>query len=176
MSRSCHSATFSNATTVFPRMTRARPLKRSFVIGLRLCGIAELPFWPSPKNSSTSRTSVRWRCRNSVAQRSTLDAITASAVINSACRSRCTTWVESVAGFNPSFSQTARSIFGSMCACVPTAPLILPTRIRSRVSVSRSFARPNSSYMSASFKPNVIGSACTPWLRPIIGVILNRRA
>jgi len=31
-------------------------------------------------------------------------------------------WVESVAGFNPSFSHTVRSIFGSICACVPTAP------------------------------------------------------
>ncbi len=30
--------------------------------------------------------------------------------------------------------------------------------------------------MSASFNPKVMGSACTPWLRPIIGVILNRRA
>ena len=59
MSRSCQSATFSNATTALPRITRARPLSRSFVIGFRLCGMAELPFCPSPKNSSTSRTSVR---------------------------------------------------------------------------------------------------------------------
>jgi len=27
-----------------------------------------------------------------------------------------------------------------------------------------------SAYQSASFRPNVIGSACTPWVRPIIGV------
>ena len=162
MSRSCHSATFSSATTAFPRMTRAKPLSRSPVMGLRLCGMAELPFWPSPKNSSTSRTSVRCRCRNSVAHRSMLEAITARVVMNSACRSRCTICVEIVAGFNPSFSQTARSIFGSICACVPTAPLIFPTRMRSRVWVSRSWARPNSSYISASFSPKVIGSACTP--------------
>src|SRR5881398_3793453 len=69
MSRSCHSATFSSATTAFPRTTRAKPLSRSLVIGLRLCGMAELPFCPSVKNSSTSSTSVRCRWRNSVAQR-----------------------------------------------------------------------------------------------------------
>ena len=46
MSRSCQRATFSSAATAFPRTTRARPLSRSAVIGLRLCGMAELPFWP----------------------------------------------------------------------------------------------------------------------------------
>ena len=159
MSRSCQSATFSRAAKAFPRTTRARPLKRSPVIGLRLCGMAELPFWPSPKNSSTSRTSVRWRWRNSVAQRSIDDAISASVVKNSACRSRWTIWVEIVAGRRPSFWQTSRSIRGSKCACVPTAPLSLPTRIRSRVCARRSSARPNSSNISASFNPKVIGSA-----------------
>ena len=128
--------------TALPRITRARPLNRSHVIGLRLCGMAELPFWPSPNNSSTSSTSVRWRWRNSVAQRSMLEAMRASVVMNSAWRSRCTICVESVAGFNPSFSHTARSIFGSICACVPTAPLIFPTRIRSRVLRERSSALP----------------------------------
>src|SRR5471032_1850864 len=67
MSRSCQSATFSSAATALPRMTRARPLSFSPVIGLRLCGMALLPFWPAAKYSSTSSTSVRWRCRNSVA-------------------------------------------------------------------------------------------------------------
>ena len=38
--------------------------------------------------------------------------------------------------------------------------------------LERSSARPNSSYISASFSPKVIGSAWMPWLRPIIGVIL----
>ena len=80
MSRSCQSATFSSAATALPRITRARPLSLSPVIGLRLCGIAELPFWPALKYSSTSRTSVRCRWRNSVAQRSMLDAISASVV------------------------------------------------------------------------------------------------
>ena len=47
---------------------------RSAVIGLRLCGIADEPFWPRPNGSSTSRTSVRARCRISVAKRSSEEA------------------------------------------------------------------------------------------------------
>ena len=65
MSRSCQSATFlQRCDGVAPNDTgdAAQPFP---VIGLRLCGIAELPFWPAAKNSSASRTSVRWRCRNS---------------------------------------------------------------------------------------------------------------
>ena len=50
-----------------PRTTRARPVTFSVSTGLRLCGIDELPFWPSEKNSSASRTSVRCRWRISVA-------------------------------------------------------------------------------------------------------------
>ena len=47
---------------------------RSAVIGLRLCGIADEPFWPRPNGSSTSRTSVRARWRISVAKRSSDEA------------------------------------------------------------------------------------------------------
>ena len=68
MSRSCHSATFSSAAEALPRSTRARPLMRSLVIGLRLCGIDEEPFCAPARNGScASSTSVRWRWRISVA-------------------------------------------------------------------------------------------------------------
>ena len=70
MSRSCQSATFSTPTCALPRRTRARPQIRSQTTGLRLCGIALEPFWPARNGSSTSRTSVRCRCRISVAKRS----------------------------------------------------------------------------------------------------------
>ena len=60
---------------------RARPAIRSDVIGLRLCGIALEPFWPSRNGSSTSRTSVRCRWRISVASRSS--AAPASAIRDS---------------------------------------------------------------------------------------------
>ena len=46
MSRSCHSATFSSAAMALPRTRRARPTICSQPIGLRLCGIADEPFWP----------------------------------------------------------------------------------------------------------------------------------
>ncbi len=51
MSRSCHRATFSSPAWAFPRRTRARPEICSALIGLRLWGIAEEPFWPARKGS-----------------------------------------------------------------------------------------------------------------------------
>ena len=70
MSRSCHSATFSSAGITAARTIRARPVRFSVRIGLRLCGIADEPFWPGEKYSSASRTSVRCRWRISMARRS----------------------------------------------------------------------------------------------------------
>ena len=52
------------------------PVRFSDSTGLRLCGMAEEPFWPSEKNSSASSTSVRCRWRISVASRSTEEATT----------------------------------------------------------------------------------------------------
>ena len=63
------------------------------------------------------------------------------------------------------------SIDGSRCANVPTAPGDLADRddlARAHARDRRS--RCSSAYQSASFRPNVIGSACTPCVRPIIGV------
>ena len=88
MSRSCQSATFSSPTSAFARTTRASPQRRSETTGLRLCGIADEPFWPLPNGSATSATSVRARWRISVAKRSSEAATSASAVSSSACRSR----------------------------------------------------------------------------------------
>ncbi len=78
MSRSCHSATFSNPAWALARTTRANPLICSQVTGLRLCGMADEPFCFSLKNSSASRTSVLCKCRISVAILSSVDAMTAS--------------------------------------------------------------------------------------------------
>ena len=49
MSRSCHSATFSSAACALPRSTRARPEICSLLIGLRLCGIAERALLAGPE-------------------------------------------------------------------------------------------------------------------------------
>ena len=58
-------------------MTRASPAIFSDPIGLRLCGIAEDPFCPFAKNSSTSRVSDFCSPRISVANFSILVAINA---------------------------------------------------------------------------------------------------
>ena len=79
MSRSCHSAMFSNAAWQLPRMSRARPTICSQPIGLRLCGIADEPFWPFANGSSTSPISVFCRPRISSANFSSDAAVIASA-------------------------------------------------------------------------------------------------
>ncbi len=79
MSRSCQRATFSSAGTTAERTRRARPVRFSVSTGLRLCGMADEPFWPGSNGSSASSTSVRCRWRISVARRSTEEATTARA-------------------------------------------------------------------------------------------------
>ena len=170
MSRSCHRATFSNAAMALARSSRARPTICSQPIGLRLCGIADEPFWPLPNGSSTSPISVFCRPRISRAKVSSDAPVIASADSSSAWRSRWMTWVEIGAGSRPSWRQTSASTDGSRWAKVPTAPEILPTRTASRAPCRRPRSRPSWSYHSASFRPKVIGSAWTPCVRPIIGV------
>ena len=106
MSRSCHSATFSRAGVTVARISRASPVRFSDSTGLRLCGIAEEPFWRGAKYSSASRNSVRCRWRISVASRSTAAATSAKVMKNWAWRSRGITWVEIGSGSSPSFSAT----------------------------------------------------------------------
>ena len=88
MSRSCQSATFSNAAWQLPRTSRARPTICSQPIGLRLWGIADEPFCPLAKGSSTSPSSVFCRPRTSSANFSSEAAVIASAASTSAWRSR----------------------------------------------------------------------------------------
>ena len=106
MSRSCQSATFSRAGTIAARIIRASPVRFSESTGLRLCGMAELPFCPTANGSSASPTSLRCRWRISVASRSIADASSARAAVNAACRSRGITWVETGSGRSPNRSAT----------------------------------------------------------------------
>ena len=49
----------ADAGVTAARTIRASPVRFSVSTGLRLCGIADEPFWPAEKNSSASRSSVR---------------------------------------------------------------------------------------------------------------------
>ena len=106
MSRSYHSATSSKATCAFAFTTRARPQTRSAVMGLRLCGMADDPFWPRVNGSSASITSLCWSRRTCMAMLSSVLAVVASAAAICACRSRASTCVDSGSGTSPSRSQT----------------------------------------------------------------------
>ena len=90
--------------------------------------------------------------------------------MNSAWRSRCRTCDDASDGRRPSFPHTYSSTRGSTFEYVPTTPLIFPTEITSRARSSRSRSRSSSNAHSASLCPNVVGSACTPCVRPIITV------
>ena len=126
ISRSCHRGMFSRAARLLVLTRRANPHTCSQAMGFRLWGIAEEPFCPGEKYSSTSRMSVRWRLRISVANFSTELAIIARVVSSSAYRSRWMIWLEMGAGFNPSLRQTYSSTEGSTWAKLPTAPEIFP--------------------------------------------------
>ena len=65
---------------------------------------------------------------------------------------------------------------GGTVACVPTAPLILPTLIEAVAAVRRARPRRTSSTQRVSIRPKVIGSAWMPCVRPTISVRLCSRA
>jgi len=149
----------SSAGTTAARTIRARPVRFSDKMGLRLCGMAEEPFCPGAKYSSASRTSVRCRWRTSRARFSTEPAITPSVAKNWAWRSRGMTWVDTGSGRRPSLAATCASTAGSMLAKVPTAPEMAQVAISSRAQARRRLARLNAAWCPASFKPKVVGSA-----------------
>ena len=91
------------------------PVIRSVMIGLRLCGIADEPFWPALNGSSTSRTSVRWRWRISVANRSRPAPASAIAFRYWAWRSRATTWVETSSRDKAQALEHGRLELGAVC-------------------------------------------------------------
>ncbi len=123
------------------RTRRARPVRFSVRTGLRLCGMAELPFCPGEKNSSASSTSVRCMWRISVATFSMPEAITPSVAKNIAWRSRGMTCVLIGSGVRPSILQTWSSTAGSMLAKVPTAPEIAPVATSARAFTRRARLR-----------------------------------
>ena len=88
-----------------------KPVKATYsVLARRIDTFDELRrhvgFWPLEKYSSASRTSVLCKCRTSVANFSIEAAMIARVLKYSACRSRWMIWVETEAGWSPSFLQT----------------------------------------------------------------------
>ena len=116
---------------------RASPVRFSESTGLRLCGIAEEPFWPGEKYSSASSTSVRCRWRISVASRSIEEATTPSVAKYMAWRSRGITWVETGSTVSPIAFATWASTAGSIWAKVPTAPEIAQVATSARAATRR---------------------------------------
>ena len=169
MSRSCHSATFSTPACALPRSTRARPVMRSVVIGLRLCGIALEPFCarrgtaPRPRaprcaagggSRSRSARGRRRRARSPAAARRGGRAgrpawRPCSALQAQARRARARSKSGEVArvGADRAADRADRA----------------PARTRAR---RRSTLRCASKAKPASLMPNVVGSAWTPWVRP----------
>ena len=163
MSRSCQSATFSSPTSAFPRTTRASP---QALAGRRVALVRHRarPFLPGPSGSSTSRTSVRDSSRISVANRSRDDAE----------RDRRQELGMSVALDDLLGSARARARAARRQPSRPPArPRVRPDgprdlaharpRPRARAGTVRSSANAN----PASLRPNVVGSACIPWVRPM---------
>ena len=77
---------------------------------------------------------------------------------NSACRSRATTCVAGTAT-SPRDLATWASTSGLMFEYVPTAPDNLHTAIASRAARIRDLSRSTCKAQSATFVPNVVGSA-----------------
>ena len=178
MSRSCHRATFSTAAWALPRSTRARPVMRSVVIGLRLWGIALEPFCcPARNGSSASRTSVRCRWRISVASRSRPAPASAIACSSSAWRSRGTTCVETGSRSRPRRASTRSSKSGLGGRVGADGAAERPdARLRERALAGARRCGAASKAKPASLMPNVVGSAWTPWVRPTQTVSTCSRA
>ena len=101
-------------------------MSRSDTIGLRLCGIADEPFWPDRNGSWTSPSSVCWRLRTSTAKRSIEPPVTAIAARNAAWRSRWTICVLTGSAASPSSASASASTSGGRCEYVPTGPESFP--------------------------------------------------
>ena len=158
ISRSCHRATSSKAAWTLARTTRARPQICSEVTGLRLCGMAELPFWPRAKYSSASRTSVRCRCRTS----SAIFSQRAVARARATDESGVPVALDHLRGDRRGLEIEPRR----RCALPLPARCgrrcrrrrrVLPTRRSSAAAPRRVRLRPASSYQMASLRPKVIG-------------------
>ena len=171
MSRSCHRATFSSAAMALPRTRRASPTICSQPTGLRLCGIAEEPFWPLANGSSTSPISVFCRPRISSANFSSEAArdrqrrqqLGVAIALDDLRRDRGR--LEAEAGADRRLDRRIEVGEGA-----DRAGDLADRHGRRGPAAGGTTSRCSSAYQCASFRPKVIGSAWTPCVRPIIAV------
>ncbi len=143
------------------------PITASQPIGLAFCGmVEEAPRWWPPA-SRTSPTSVLDRSTTSRAKRAAVAASDAQVTPNSATPSLATCQGTSVVRrpsrpARPSRTSEARS---PIAADVPPAPNSDTTRTCRAAAAARSRCRAASASSTASFAPNVVGTACWAWVR-----------
>ena len=144
---------------------------RSATIGLRLCGIADEPFWPLPNGSCTSRTSVRARWRISVANRSSDDGderergeqLGVPVARDDLRRDGLRLEAEPLAG-DPLDLGVGHRVRADRARELADAHARRARGAAARAPRSSSNAQP------ASFSPKVVGSAWTPCVRPMQSV------
>ncbi|MBA7480815.1 hypothetical protein ES707_16277 [subsurface metagenome] len=157
------------------RISLARPQTRSVLCGFRLWGIVDEPTWSCRKGSNISDISVLWRFLISLAILSRVPATRPKTHWSSARRSLWTTWLAMSTGSSPRRSMVSlwtSNPLSPKLAMVPTAPLIFPTRRRPRAASSLSRCRATSLAQMANFIPYVMGTACCPWVLPMVRVSL----
>ncbi len=167
MSRSCHSATFSSAAWALPRSTRARPeicsaLDRVALVRHRRAspsgrrGRAPAPRAPRCAAGGGSRSrSARGRRRRARSR----------PAARRGGRGRRPAWRRARARAPGARARAPRTRGWSPRRCRPRPrSRRRPTcaNARSRRCALRCASKAN----PASFTPNVVGSACTPWVRP----------
>ena len=171
MSRSCHSATFSIAAIALARTRRARPTICSQPIGLRLCGIADEPFWPlrerlfdlADLGLLQAADLERELLERGGGDRQRAHQLGVAIALDHLRRHGVGLEAEPLAHrlFDRGIEVGKRA---DGAGDHPDADALAGAARRARCCA------PASAYHSASFRPKVISSAWTPCVRPIIGV------
>ena len=171
MSRSCHSATFSSAGAEVAAQHPGEPAELLAFTGLRLCGIARRALLlPGPERLLHLAHLGALQVADLGGERLDARADAGARVEQLGVAVAGEHLRRGHRGAGRGCSHTYCSTNGSTFEYVPTAPESLPTAITSRARRSRSTSRRTCSAQSASFTPNVVGSAWMPCVRPTIGV------
>ena len=155
------------------RSSRASPHTRSQRTGLRLCGIAEEPFWPALERllglahlGALEVRGSRARCCSSVPrqhrQRAQQRGVAVALAPPGSPPARAPGPARASASLPRSPDRDGR-------ASRPR-PRTCPPRSRRARASSRARSRPSSSLHTRHLRPKVIGSAWMPCVRPTIGV------